>query len=382
MKNKIKILLAIRQGQVGGGETHVFELAKHINKYLFDVEVLSFTDGAMIKKLNDIGVITHIIPSLKPFDISVWNKVTNLIKEKQFNIIHAHGTRAASNVFFSAKKNKLPLIYTIHGWSFHQSQNGFTQTLRKLGENVITHMSDLNIAVSESNKKEGKSLFGINNIQVIYNGIDLNKFNPQRTYPNLRHQFGVKDNETLIGYMVRLTEQKDPITMIQAMQKVCNQNKNIKLLIVGNGNLETSIKQMVSNTEIKDHVIFSDFREDVPAVLNAIDIYCLPSLWEGMPIGLIEAMAMGKATISTAVDGTKELINNYHNGLTVPVKEPIELANAILKFHNNPELKQILGENARKTITERFNIIPMVLKLEEVYQQFILNKSYIPTLGL
>lgn len=378
MNTKTKILLAIRQGQVGGGETHVYELAKNLNKQYFDVEVLSFTNGIMINKLKDIGITTHVIQSTKPFDITVWKKVTQLIKTNKYDIIHAHGTRAASNVFYSAKKLRLPLIYTIHGWSFHQSQSKLTRIVREMSENFITHMANLNIAVSENNKNEGKTNFGLNNIKVIYNGIDLNKFNPNSKHNDIRKEFNVKSNETLLGYMVRLTEQKDPITMIKAMQQVYKVNKDIKLLIVGNGNLEATIKKMVNESEIKNNVIFSNFREDIPAVLNAIDIYCLPSLWEGMPIGLIEAMAMGKTTISTSVDGTKELITNKYNGFSIPINDPLQLANTILKIHNNSNLKMIIGENARKTINEHFNITNMVHKIEDVYFQIITaNKNYL-----
>jgi glycosyltransferase involved in cell wall biosynthesis len=367
MNTKTKILLAIRQGQVGGGETHVYELAKNLNKQHFDVEVLSFTNGLMINKLNDIGITTHVIHSTKPFDIKVWKKVTQLIKTNKYDIIHAHGT-----------KLRLPLIYTIHGWSFHQSQSKLTSIVREMSENFITHMSNLNIAVSENNKNEGKLNFGLNNIKVIYNGIDLNKFNPKSKHNDIRKEFNVKPNETLLGYMVRLTEQKDPITMIKAMQQVYKVNKGIKLLIVGNGNLEATIKKMVNESEIKNNVIFSNFREDIPAVLNAIDIYCLPSLWEGMPIGLIEAMAMGKTTISTSVDGTKELITNNYNGFNIPVNDPLQLANTILKIHNNSKIKMIIGENARKTINEHFNITNMVHKIEDVYFQFMTaNKNYL-----
>jgi glycosyltransferase involved in cell wall biosynthesis len=191
----------------------------------------------------------------------------------------------------------------------------------------------------------------------------------------LREEFGVNNNETLVGYLVRLTEQKDPITMINAIKIVLKETKDIKLLIVGNGDLESKIKDMVINSEIQNNVIFSNFREDIPNILNAIDIYCLPSLWEGMPIGLIEAMAMGKATISTAVDGTKELINNNNNGLSIPVGDANALANAILRTHYNKYIKEILGQNARKTITSRFNVTSMVNKLEDVYNNLLDNNS-------
>ena len=101
---KIKILETIRQGQVGGGETHVLDLVRKLDKNLFDVDVLSFTDGPMVDTLNALGINTYVIKTEKPFDVGVWGMVSNFITDGGYHIIHAHGTRAASNVFYSANK--------------------------------------------------------------------------------------------------------------------------------------------------------------------------------------------------------------------------------------------------------------------------------------
>ena len=104
IENKIKILQCIRQGQIGGGETHLLSLVENIDRSLFEPIVLSFTNGPMVDRLKLMGVKTHVIYSEKPFDFSVWKKVTELLITEKIALIHCHGTRATSNLYRSAKK--------------------------------------------------------------------------------------------------------------------------------------------------------------------------------------------------------------------------------------------------------------------------------------
>ena len=133
-KKKIKVLQAIRQGKVGGGESHILSLVKHIDKNRFEPVVLSFTDGQMITELNNTGIDNFVIPSEKAFDFTEWKKVKKLMQEEQIDLVHIHGTRATSNIYWAAKNLGLPVIYTIHGWSFHDDQSLFVKKARVLFE--------------------------------------------------------------------------------------------------------------------------------------------------------------------------------------------------------------------------------------------------------
>ena len=115
----IKILHTIRQGKIGGGETHVLDLVTHLDDR-FTSEVLAFTHGEMVDRLSQMGVTCHVIETERPFDVRVWGKTRRLMQERGIQVVHAHGTRACSNSFWGAQKLDLPLLYTIHGWSFHR----------------------------------------------------------------------------------------------------------------------------------------------------------------------------------------------------------------------------------------------------------------------
>ena len=151
-ENKIKLLECIRQGQIGGGESHLLSLIENLDKSVYEPVVLSFTDGPMIDRLKVMNIRTYVIYTETPFDFRVWKKVTDLLIKEKIELIHCHGTRAISNLFKPAKTLNIPVIYTIHGWSFHDDQNPVIKKIRVLSEKFLTSVSSTNIAVSESNK--------------------------------------------------------------------------------------------------------------------------------------------------------------------------------------------------------------------------------------
>jgi glycosyltransferase involved in cell wall biosynthesis len=372
--SRVRILHTIRQGKIGGGESHVLDLIQNLDKSQFEPIVLSFTDGPMVSTLRSWGVDTHVIYTERAFDFSIWGSVKQFFVQKKIDIVHAHGTRALSNVFRATKQLKLPLIYTVHGWSFHQDQKMIVKTLREASERFLTRRCDQVICVSNSNKKDGEERLGLQNSIIINYGINIEKFDPEKEPSTLKSELGISHHQTLVGYLVRMTIQKDPHTLIRAIAEVAKETTDIKFLIVGDGDLKESTVELARTMGVIDNIIFQNFRQDIPHVLAGIDIYCLPSLWEGLPIGLLEAMAMKKAIVATPVDGTKEAIKDGLSGMLVPHQSPTELAKAILFFHNNKDKLQQFGMEARKTIENSFEVKRMTRNVEQVYERFVPKK--------
>jgi len=371
LQQPIKILATIRQGGVGGGETHLISLAENLNHKRYQLIVLSFSAGNMVDRLTELGIRCYVITTQRAFDVRIISQVRQIIKREKVDIIHAHGTRAFTNILLASTRMKIPIIYTVHGWSFHDDQFPLMKKLRIMMESFLVKRVNRTITVSESNQLTGT--LSIKNFQsvVINNGINLNRFDPASTTSDIRQEHGISEDATLIGYISRVTKQKDPFTMLEAFAKVLNENTNCKLLMVGEGELKAEAIQKAYSLGINEHVIFEGFRSDVPEILKAIDIYCLPSLWEGLPIGLLEAMAMEKAIIATRVDGSKELINHEHNGLLVEPKQPEALAKAILRLHRDQQFKASLQEKTRKDIVAKYNASAMTRKIECIYQNVL-----------
>jgi len=356
---KIKILECIRQGQIGGGESHLLSLVENLDRSQFEPVVLSFTEGPMVDRLRGMGIRTHVLHTEKPFDVTKWVEVKALIRSEGVDLVHAHGTRASSNTLWAARHLNIPLIYTIHGWSFHNDQHPLVRKLRIWGERWITNRSSVNIAVSASNRASGlEQIPGLEAV-VINNGIDQQKFSPGRSFKNIRAELGIPADVVLVLFIARFTAHKQPLTLIRAFREALRAMPGMRLLMVGDGDQREEGLQLVSELGLEAAVSFQAFRQDVPDILAAADIFVLPSLWEGLPIGLLEAMAMGKAVIATEVDGTKEVVRPGENGLLVEPGNVSALAAALVKLGGDPALRDMLRQRALDTIRRQFNAADM-----------------------
>lgn len=370
MNKKIRVLECIRQGQIGGGESHLLSLVENLDKSRFDPLVLSFTDGPMVNRLQEMGVATRVLYTETPFDIRKWRQVRAFIRGTGADLIHAHGTRACSNVLWAARSLGIPVIYTVHGWSFHQDQKPWVQRVRIMGERYLTSRSDLNISVSASNRDSGKKVLPTFTSVVINNGIDLNKFDPVRQYPDVREEMGIPKDRLLVLFLARFTAHKQPLSLIRAFAAAWQSQPNLHLLLVGDGDQKEEAIRLISELNLQERVTLQPFRQDVPAVLAAADLYVLPSLWEGLPIGLLEAMVMGKAVLATEVDGTCEVVQSEVNGLLVRTEELVpNLTQALLRLSNEAELRARLGRAARTMTREEFDAASMTRRIEWLYEQ-------------
>jgi glycosyltransferase involved in cell wall biosynthesis len=369
---KIRVLETIRQGQIGGGESHLLDLVENLNKDLFEPVVLSFTEGPMVERLQQMNIPVHVIYTEKPFDFTVWPKVKQFLIDQKIEMVHAHGTRANSNVLTSARALKLPIVYTIHGWSFHDDQNFLVKKFRILGEKYLTNRTNINISVSQSNQDAARKFFSEFKSVIIPYGINQVKFNPKREFKDIRAELGIPKDVTLVLFLARFTVQKQPLIMLKAFAKAAQQDPSLRLLMVGDGDLKQQAVALIEELGLGDKIYQQKFRQDVPDVLACADIYCLPSLWEGLPIGLLEAMSMGKAIVASSVDGTKEVIQHMENGILISVQKlEEELTKGILEFSTNPEFRKKCGDKAFQTVSEHFNAPFMTRKVEKLYLELM-----------
>lgn len=374
--SKIRVLECIRQGKIGGGESHLLSVVQNIDRSKFDPVVLSFTPGPMLDQLKQMNVDNYVIYTERPFDVSKWKKVKDFLVQQKIDIIHAHGTRANSNIIWAARSLDIPVVYTIHGWSFHPDQHFLLRKLRIMGESYLTNRTHTNISVSMANQRAGKKYVKKFSSVLINYGVDQNKFNANNIRADIRSELGIPESRVLVLFIARFTKQKQPIAMVQAFADALKKNKNLHLLMVGDGELRAEVEKLVNQYLLAENVTLQPFRQDVPDILGAADIYALPSLWEGLPIGLLEAMSMGKAIIASKVDGTPEVITHEENGLLICTDNLIhELAEALLHLSDSEEKRRLFGERALKTVEEGFNAVDMTRKIENVYTGILDQKN-------
>ena len=371
---KMRVLQVIRQGEVGGGESHVIDLTLGLRQRdVVEPIVLAFTDGPMISLLRDAGVQCFVIATHRAFDIRVYYKIKELVVHERVDLVHAHGSRAASNMIAVCKRLDIPMLYTVHGWSFHQGQSWLAGCLRRLSEKMICSRACRVICVSQSNLQTGIEAFGLRREKctVVENGVNLSRFNADATYPDLRSELDFKADDFVCAFICRITAQKGPLDFVEAVIQAHERNPHIRALMVGDGDMATEVHTYIKEHACEGCFVHLPFRDDVPALLAAADLFCLPSLWEGLSIAMLEAMAMRKPVVVTLTDGARDLIQDHRNALVVPPSQPSRLAEAILEASESPELCLRMGQRACALVRQRFDAARVADQVADIYASVV-----------
>ena len=182
---------------------------------------------------------------------------------------------------------------------------------------------------------------------------------------------GFTEDDFVIGFVSRITLQKAPLDFVKSIAIAHQKDARIKALLVGEGDMEEETKEAIRQNGIEEYIRTSPFRNDVPDVLHAINVFCLPSLWEGLSIALLEAMAMKKALVVTPTDGTREVITHQESGLIADFGQPEELAECYLTYLHYPEWIESYGNAAMAVIQERFDSRRVSQQVIEVYYDIL-----------
>ena len=359
MQRKIRVLQTIQQGQVGS-ETYILALVMALDRSGFEPMVLSFKVGPMVERLLAMGIKTYVIEADQPFNLTKWRAVRRLLHDERIDLVHAHGTWAHSNTFWAARRLGLPIVYTMHGYSFSPDQELPGRNRYSLNEVL---------PAGRARPSAGK------------NGLSAERSSSCRHTCSVRAELDIPNNVLLVGSIARLTAQNDPLTLLRAAALLPSE-LNIRFLLVGNGSLKPEAQQLARALNIEAKVTFIDYRADVADLLQSLDIYCLTSLWGGLPVGLVEAMAIGKPVVASSIEATRDLIEPGVNGLLVPPQNPLQLAAAIQRLATSPNLRQALCTRAYQTLQANFTAQeasrPMELQYLHQVRWLVANAVVLP----
>jgi glycosyltransferase involved in cell wall biosynthesis len=248
---------------------------------------------------------------------------------------------------------------------------------RRIANRILSRVTDKIVAVSESIKEDIIKYDKIDpsKILVIHNGVDISKFAPDGRFHDIRKEFAITDSDVVIGFIGRLVPAKGIEYLIDAFSHLERNLKNIKLLIVGHGSLLDRLRERAHEHSINGSVLFTGERHDIPDILSGIDIFVMPSVAEGLPNSLLEAMAMRKPIIATSVGGIPEVIRNGINGLLVPPRNAESIITAIKKLLDKRHLAKKMGQSARYFVEENLSIQATARKWESLYISLLKEKG-------
>jgi glycosyltransferase involved in cell wall biosynthesis len=197
---------------------------------------------------------------------------------------------------------------------------------------------------------------------VIPNGIDVDFYNNLERDWNLRRGLGIEDNNFAIICVSNLHINKGHEYLLEAFENIYKENKNVKLLIVGDGNEKESLLKKSRNYQSKNDILFLGKRADIPRLLKISDIFVLPTLFEGMSNAIMEAMVSGLAVITTDIPENKCLIKNSENGILVPIKNASVIKDALIQLIKNKDLRTIIASSAKNYAKKSFSIDIIIKK--------------------
>jgi len=376
---KCKILYVIDNIEFGGGERVFSQIIRGLNKEKFEVLVASNPGGIFEKRLTEVGIKINPVDMTNRYNLKTISQLKKIIKKRDVQIVHSQGGRADFFARIAAKITRVPITVSsiamlVEGYDVSLLKKGLYVLMDRWPEKYV----DKFIVLSEPLRKAliEKHKIPSEKIVKIYNGIEIEEYNPdlkelRNKMLEVREELGLKNDVPTIGAIGRLVWQKGFEYLIRAAPEVLKECPAARFLIVGEGPLKDKLKMISERLKIADRIFFTGFRSDVKEILTSIDVLAMPSLLEGLPMVLLEGMAMAKPIVATRIDGITEVLENGKTGLLVPAKNPQGLAAAITGILNDKAKANLFGQNARKAVKEKFSVKKMVEQTEGTYEKLL-----------
>jgi len=349
-----------------GAERLIADMMYHRSKR-FRFTVLTLIDGGangmIAEEIRNLGVPVEVIGRRGAVDPTLVVRLALWMRKNRVDVVHTHLFTADSYGRVAARLAGVRGVF-----STAHNTNTAAGKVKKTVHWALSWISTRVVACSEEVGRvmREQDRLPASRLGVISNGINVDRFAGARG-DGVREEFKVPNGSLLIGVIGRLHEQKGHKDLIAAMALLRDQGLAATCLIIGQGELRAELEAEVARLNVGDRVIFTGLRKDVPRLLAALDVMAMPSLWEGLPMALLEAMAMSRPVVATRVSGIPDVIQDEQNGLLIPAQEPATLAAALARLANDPALRARLGANALATLRQRFDVKTTMRKYEELY---------------
>lgn len=373
--NSCRIIHFITDLSTGGAENALLRLLTAIDRDLYKPTVVCFNNGNSIiaKEINKLNIPVIDLGMTHKGRIDAFLRLSRFLHDTQPVILHTWLFHANFTGRLVGRLNKVPIIIT------SRRNINIGGSRRELLMRWTSGMDNKIIAVCKAVRKAEIESSNVpsDKVVTIYNGLDPSPFTSlsDESALEIRNSFGIPDDSLLLGAIGRLHPAKGFNDLITAMTLLKTETNSIQLLIVGEGELLNQLKLQVHNNNLSGTIKFTGLRNDIPEILSALDVLVSPSLWEGLPNVVLEAMAAGKPVVATSVGGTPEAVVDGETGLLVPPRNPEALATAILRLLGNSELRTRMGHAGRERVLNHFTIQRMVKRTEQLYQELMIEKG-------
>jgi len=363
---KTRIMQITHDLAIGGLQKVVVNLCKNIDKSKFDVSVLCLRElGEFASEVMDFGInVRHLPQKENGTDYFGFLKVAKILKKDKIDVIHTHNILPFTDGTIGGLIARVKrIIHTDHARDFPDKRRYM------VAEWLMSQFAYKVVGVSEHTTENliRYEKISKNKITTVVNGIDGAKYNIDINKEKKRRELGLNDKGPIIGACVRLTEQKGITYLLNSITKVQKNFPDINVVIAGEGPLKEKLIKQSKELRIDQNVYFIGPRLDIPEILKLLDIYVLPSIWEGLPMILLEAMAAECATIATKVGGIPTIIKNKQNGTLIDPKNSDQIASEITVLLKSPNLRAKYASNGLRMFRKKFTVEAMTKQYEQLY---------------
>ncbi len=363
---KIRVMFVTPCFGYGGLERVMLDIVANLDRSRFTPSfcTLLAPDAEMFRKLERLDIPCTVLDKGEGVSWSLVFRLARLLRRKRIDLVNSHDIGAT---LYAAPAARLAGIDTVVHTDHSQilTKKRLLPVYRWIMQHLVTSSVTVSLDLEEYIASEMR--VDRSRIETIPNGIDVTRFSVASDNSTLRKELGIEEGSMVIGTVGRLTEQKGMVFLIDAFGEISRRFPGAVLVIVGDGELRTDLEDRSVSKGLGDRIIFTGVRDDIPRLLGLFDVFVLPSLWEGQPITIMEAMASGRSIVATDVGGNSEILRSGEFGLLVPAKDPGALAGAVGRLLDDTTLAVKIGEKARAHAVAELNSTSMTRRYEDVF---------------
>jgi glycosyltransferase involved in cell wall biosynthesis len=377
----VRVLQVIGGSKFGGGVWVVLSYVQALQEHGCSVTVCTSVPS-VAEVFRNAGCAIVSVPEMEreinPLrDIRALVRLTRVCGDGHFDVVHTHTSKGGFIGRAAARLARVPVvIHTAHGFAFQETSSARAVAFYATLERLAARWCDRIVTVSEFHRTWAIKL-GITSSQkivTIQNGIALDRLKITRVREDIRRDLGVGNSDVLLVSIGRLFPQKGLRTLLEALPRVIRADERIRVVLAGEGPLRAELEAQTKEAGLGRVVTFLGFRSDVGDLLNASDVVVAPTLFEGLSISVLEAMATAKPIVTTNIGSNLELVEDGVSALLVPPQDPVRLGEAILKVAGEPILAARLGRAGKDRFDAAFTERAMKDSLWSLYQGLLRQK--------
>ena len=359
---------------IGGAEILLRELSVGLLRRGFRVSIGYSSSGPLVQELTSLGLPLTRLPRLLRIDPILFCGMVGLIRRESPQIVHTHLFKSDFHGRLAARIAGVPVVvstlHSIDPWAQERSLGRLYGWTARFADRVI--------AVSEDVRRFHATYTGIpeEKLVTIENGVDIHRFaGLESARRSVRKELDIDNAALVFGVVGRLTPPKDHSTFLKAAALILQKAPQARFLLVGEGPLRKDLELQAQEIGLGNALIFTGLRKDIPAVLAAVDVLVFSSLWEGLPVALLEGMAAARPVVATAVGGIPEVVLPDKSAILVPPGDADALAQACLRLASDSATRHSMGQAGLERVVARYSIDAMIDRTAALYAKLLQERG-------